>query len=142
MARSFDLLIVDDDAAQVLLLGLLLQELDLSHRYHHCSSGAETLDFLHRRPPFEQAPRPHLILLDLNMPGMDGCEVLRRVKSDPELRSIPVVMLSTSRSLEDVHACYDAHANAYIKKPTDLDSNVAMLRHLDQFWTDCELVPG
>ncbi len=142
MTRSFDLLIVDDDAAQVLLLGLLLQDMDLSHRCHHCSSGAETLDFLHRKPPFEQAPRPHLILLDLNMPGMNGCEVLRRVKSDPELRSIPVVMLTTSRSLEDVHACYSAHANAYIKKPTDLASNVAMLRHLDQFWTDCELVHG
>jgi|tagenome__1003787_1003787.scaffolds.fasta_scaffold20348797_1 CheY-like chemotaxis protein len=142
MTRTFDLLAVDDDAAQVLLLGVLLQEMDLSHRYHHCSSGAEALDFLHRRPPFENAPRPHLILLDLNMPGMSGCEVLRHVKSDPELRSIPVVMLSTSRSLDDVQACYTSHANAYIRKPTDLAGNLAMLRHLDQFWTDCEFVPG
>lgn len=142
MGRSFDLLIVDDDVSQGSLVRTLLQEMGLSHRCHHCSSGSEALDFLDRRAPFQNAPRPHLILLDVNLPGMDGCEVLERIKSNPQLRSIPVVMLSTSRSLRDIDACYNAHANAYIRKPTDLAGNVAVLRHLDQFWNDCELVAG
>ncbi len=141
MSRAFDLLIVDDDAAQVALVRNLLRELDLTHRCHHCSSGEQTLAFLRRKPPFESAPRPHLILLDLNMPGMNGGEVLRKVKSDPELSTIPVVMLSSSRALKDVDACYKAHANAYIKKPLNLDGNLNFLRHLDQFWNDCELPP-
>jgi CheY-like chemotaxis protein len=124
------------------MLRTLLREMGLSYKCHHCSSGAQALDYLHRRPPFQNAVRPHLILLDLNMPGMDGCEVLRQVKSDSQTRSIPVVMLSTSRSREDVAACYTAHANAYMRKPTDLAGNVAMLQHLDQFWKDCELLGG
>jgi|SRR5947209_9378973 len=141
MARIFDLLIIDDDVSQVSLVKSLLRELGLPHRCHHCPTGPETLNFLHRRAPFQRAPRPDLILLDVNMPGMDGCEILRRVKSDPELRSIPVVMLSSSRALKDVDACYSAHANAYIKKPTDLEGNLAFLRRLDQFWSHCELAP-
>ncbi|MFL6417606.1 MAG: response regulator [Bryobacteraceae bacterium] len=141
MGRSFDLLIVDDDAAQVSVLGVLLQQMGMPHSYHHCSSGKEALDFLHRRHPYEQAPRPQLILLDLNMPAMDGCEVLRRVKSDPQLRCIPVVMLSSSRALKDIDACYCAHANAYMTKPMDLEGNMALLRHLDQYWNACELPP-
>jgi CheY-like chemotaxis protein len=141
MGRVFDLLIVDDDASQVGLLRTSLDELGLLHKCHHCSSGPQALDFVNRRPPFQGAPRPHLILLDLNMPGMDGCEVLRRIKSDPELCSIPVVMLSTSQALKDVNACYREHANAYIQKPGDLEGNLAFLRNLDQFWGSCEFVP-
>jgi two-component system response regulator len=138
--RSLNLLVIDDDAGEVSLLRTLLAEMRLSHKCYHCSTGAEALDYLHRKSPFEDAPRPHLILLDLDMPGMGGCEVLSRIKSDTETRSIPVVMLSSSLSNENVEACYMAHANAYIRKPTDLAGNVAMLRHLDQFWKYCELV--
>ncbi len=139
MGRSFDLLIVDDDTGRVSLLQTLIQDMGLSHRCHCCRNGEEALEFLYRRAPFQQAPRPDLVLLDLNMPGMDGCEVLRRIKSDDQLRSIPVVMLSSSRSERDVEACYSAHANAYIRKPMDLEGNMAVLRHLNDFWNDCEL---
>ncbi|HEX4772864.1 MAG TPA: response regulator [Bryobacteraceae bacterium] len=141
MGRVFDLLIVDDDPGQLRILESSLRELGLLHKCHHCDSGQKALDFLHRRAPFEGTPRPHLILLDFNMPDMDGCEVLRQVKSDPGLRSIPVVMMSSSRALRDINACYTEYANAYVSKPPDLEGNLDLLRHLDQFWSHCELVP-
>src|ERR1700749_4108688 len=99
MGQVFDLLIIDDDRDQVGIIKILLADLGLSHRCHHAASGATGLDFLRHKPPYENAPRPHLILLDLNMPQMDGCEVLRQVKSDLDLLSIPVIMLSTSQAL-------------------------------------------
>lgn len=142
MERSFDLLIVDDDVSQASMLRTLLRDIGLTHRCHHCCSGEEALQYLHRESPFENACRPHLILLDLNMPGIDGCEVLKRIKSDPHTQSIPVVMLSSSGSVENIVNCYMEHANAYIRKPADLAGNLAMLRHLDHFWKGCELTPG
>lgn len=132
--QSFDLLIIDDDAIQVDLVRMMMRELKLSHVCHHAASGLAALDFLNRRPPFENAPRPHLILLDLNMPRMNGCELLRLLKADEQFRSIPVVMFSNSDDLRDIEACYGEHANAYIRKPTDLNSNLSVLTELDRFW--------
>jgi len=136
MGRALDLLIVDDNPGQLKLVQALLQDLGLMHRCHYAQDGPKALDFLYRRTPFEEAPRPHLILLDLNMPGMAGCEVLRLVKSDSALCSIPVIMLSTSEALKDVDACYSEHANAYVVKPRDLESNLNLLRDIDRFWAD------
>ena len=141
MGRVFDLLIVDDDPGQLRLMQILLGELGLGHRCYYTSNGPKALDFLHRRAPLEEAPRPHLILLDLNMPGMNGCEVLRQIKSDPELCAIPVIILSSSQAESDVDACYREHANAYIHKPADLASNLGLLREIDRFWAECALVP-
>lgn len=141
MGRVFDLLIVDDDPVQLQLVQDLVRELGLLHRCHCVSDGGKALDLLRRRPPFEKAPRPDLILLDLNMPGMHGSEVLHRIKSDLELGSIPVIMLSSSEALQDVDACYREHANAYIQKPTDLESNLALLREIDRFWAELATVP-
>jgi CheY-like chemotaxis protein len=141
MARIFDLLIVDDDPAQLKILCTLLRELNLEHRCHYASSGQQALDFLKHKAPFQGAVRPNLILLDLNMPGMDGCEVLRQIKSDPELRTIPVVMLSSSQAIQDVDACYREHANAYVRKPTDLESNLKLLRDIDRFWAELVVLP-
>lgn len=139
MGRVFDMLVVDDDPGQKTLIQGVLGELGLSHRCHYAPNGPKALDFLRRTPPFENAPRPDLILLDFNMPGMDGCEVLHSVKSDPDLCSIPVVMLSSSEALKDVDACYREHANAYVLKPTDLESHLTLLRNLDRFWSQCVL---
>lgn len=141
MGRVFDLLVVDDDPGQLKLVRTLIADLGLLHRCHHASGGHEALDFLRRQSQFVNAPRPNLILLDLNLPGMDGCEVLRHIKSDPELRSIPVVMLSSSLAWKDVISCYQEHANAYIKKPMDLESNRNLLRDLDRFWAECAVMP-
>lgn len=141
MGSVLNLLIVDDEPGQLKLIQALFGELGLRHRCHYATGGCMALDFLHRRAPFENTPRPNLILLDLNMPDMDGCQVLHHVKSDPDLRSIPVVMLSSSQALKDVAACYQEHANAYIKKPTDLESNKNLLRQIDQFWSECVVMP-
>src|SRR5947209_6100251 len=94
--RTFDLLIVDDDPDQERITRQLMRELHVSHRCHFVANGAAALKFLHQIAPFEHAPRPQLVLLDLNMPGMNGCEVLREVKDDPQLRTIPIIILSSS----------------------------------------------
>lgn len=139
MGSSLDFLIVDDDVSQLYLVRALLADLGLSHRCHYASSGKVALDFLKRRAPFEQAPRPHLILLDLNMPGMNGCDVLRQIKTDVEFRSIPIIILSSSRSLADINACYEGHANAYLHKPFDLEGTRRILQDIDRFWSQVEV---
>lgn len=138
--RPLNLLVIDDDPVQVTLLQKLLQDLGLPHVCEPCVSGPLALDYLMRRPPFESARRPDLILLDLDMPGMNGIEVLRRVKSEPDLLPIPIIVMSSSRAVEDIAACYQQHANAYIRKPEDLEGNLNVLRNLDQFWAGCELI--
>ena len=142
MNAEFNLLVVDDDPGQVRLIRALLGHLGLSHRCHCALNGHSALDFLNKKPPFEHAPRPNLVLLDLNMPGMNGCDVLRYVKSDPELRSIPVIVLSTSQAAQDVNACYSEHANAYVYKGPDLESNLNLLRDIDRFWGAAAVLPG
>ena len=141
-SRNFacDLLIVDDDAGQVRLLEILLDELGLAHRCHRAFNGDAALLFLRKAPPYQDAPRPHLILMDLNMPDMNGCEVLRRIKSDPQLATIPVIILSSSQSSQDVGACYDNQANAYIVKPGNFDAAMAMMQSIDRFWCGTALL--
>lgn len=141
MDRALDLLIVDDDVGHVELFQVLIRELGLRHRCHHASSGTLALDYLKARSPFEGASRPNLILLDLNMPGLNGCEVLRIIKSDPGLRTIPVIVLSQSRNWSDVNQCYGDRANAYIGKPDDLDSNLRLLQQIDRFWGQIATLP-
>ena len=140
MGRVFDLLIVDDDPSQLRLVEVMIHDLGLQHRCHYASSGPKALDFLMRVYPFEHAPRPHLILLDLNMPGMDGCELLHLLKSNPSLLSIPVIVLSTSYAQQDVDSCYREHANAYVKKPADYEGTFNLLRDIDRFWAGTAVV--
>ncbi len=134
--RSYpcDLLMVDDDAQQLRLFELSLQELQLPLRCHFVLTGDAALAFLHRLAPYQDAPRPQLILIDLNMPGINGCEVLRLIKADPALSAIPVIILSTSDSDEAVEQCYANHANAYITKPRDFHASLDMIRTLYRFW--------
>jgi CheY-like chemotaxis protein len=139
--RAFDLLVVDDDIGQVQLLQVLMKELGLPHRCHHAPDGKKALDFLHRRPPYENVPRPDLILLDLNMPGMNGHEVVRTIKSSPDLRTIPVIILSSSRNQADVDESYREGANAYINKPSDLESNLRTIQGIDRFWAQVVRLP-
>lgn len=140
--RRRDLLIVDDDAAQVLLFRYSLRELGYHHRCHHVPGGTEALDFLRRNRPYEDAPRPDLIILDVNMPGMNGCQVLAKIKSDPELSSIPVVMFSMGVSQSEINDCYAQHANAYVQKPIDFQANLSLLNDLEQFWFQIARLPA
>jgi CheY-like chemotaxis protein len=106
----------------------------LMNNVHVAENGEVAMKFLRRQDPFEDAPRPDLILLDLNMPRMDGREVLAAIKDDPELRRIPVVVLTTSEAEEDILRSYDLHANAYVTKPVHFDRFMEVVRQVDEFF--------
>lgn len=109
-----------------------------------CSDGDEALDYLHRRGPYAdpaKSPRPGVILLDLNLPGTDGREVLSEIKADPSLKQIPVVVLTTSRDERDVDACYKAGASSYIQKPVDLDGFIKAIERLNGYWFEVVILP-
>ncbi|MBC7925453.1 MAG: response regulator [Bryobacteraceae bacterium] len=139
--RACDLLVIDDDAAQVDLFRHILVKLGLPHRCYHAAGGAQALDFLHAKPPYEGVPRPDIILLDLNMPGLDGREVLKRIKTDPDFKTIPVIVFSHSSSDSEINAAYGERANAYVGKPEDIESNINLLRELDRFWLNIAQLP-
>jgi CheY-like chemotaxis protein len=101
---------------------------------HVAKDGVEGIEFLHRQGQFADAPRPDIILLDLNLPRKDGREVLAEIKADPELRRIPVVILTTSTAEQDVLKTYNLHANCYITKPVDLDQFIAVVQSIETFW--------
>lgn len=129
-----DLLIVDDDTTQVYLFRQMLRELGHAHRCHHAPNGIAALDFLYRKAPYKDAPRPELIILDINMPGMNGCEVLSKIKADPALRAIPIIMFSVGMSQDDVNRSYSAHANAYVRKPEDYEASLRVVDQIERFW--------
>ena len=142
MARKIQLLLVDDDEADILICQEALKKAPFVHGIAVCRSGKQALDYLQRKSPYHKAPRPDLVLLDINMPGMDGLEVLRRIKSDPDLQRIPVCMLTTSDAKQDVAQAYAAHANAYVPKPGELDMFIAAVRRVVEFWTQDNELPG
>jgi CheY-like chemotaxis protein len=116
----------------------------LKNPIFRCVDGDEALDFLHRRGRFaspDKAPRPGVILLDLNLPGTDGREVLSEIKTDPHLKQIPVVVLTTSSDNRDVEACYRAGANSYIQKPVDIDGFMKAIERLNDYWFEVVILP-
>ncbi|WP_307868285.1 response regulator [Umezawaea beigongshangensis] len=137
-----DVLLVEDDAGDALMIEEALSEGDARVRLHVVRDGSEAMAFLLRAGDHSRAPRPGLILLDLNLPRMDGREVLAEIKSDHSLRSIPVVVLTTSSAEEDVLRSYDLHANAYITKPVDVDAFTRAVRQIDEFYTTIAKLPS
>jgi two-component system response regulator len=135
------LLIVDDDEGDVLIMQESLKKAPFAHDIAVARSGQQALDYLHRRPPYQKAPRPDLVLLDINMPGMNGLEVLRRVKSDPDLQRIPVCMLTTSDAYQDIVDAYAHHANCYVTKPVELQRFILAVREVAEFWTQVAKLP-
>jgi CheY-like chemotaxis protein len=134
----------DDDADDRLLAKDALAECKLPNDLHFVENGEELLDFLHRQGKFNtqvNAPRPGLILLDLNMPRKDGREALREIKSDPELRRIPVVVLTTSRADTDINRIYELGANSFIAKPTSFDELVKVMRIVSEYWLETVELP-
>ncbi|MBT0767837.1 response regulator [Kineosporia sp. J2-2] len=134
-------LLVEDDPGDVMMTREALEETGVTSRLNVVGDGAEALDFLYRREPYTDAQPPDLILLDLNLPKMNGRDVLAQVKEDPDLRHIPVVVLTTSEAEEDVLRSYDLHANAYVTKPVDFERFVAVVRHIDDFFVSIVRLP-
>ncbi|WP_410659321.1 response regulator [Amycolatopsis sp. lyj-112] len=132
--ESIHILLVEDDPGDVLMTREAFEHHKIRNSLSVVSDGEKALQFLHRRPPYEDAPRPGLILLDLNLPRKDGREVLNEIKQSPELRSIPVVVLTTSEAEEDILRSYDLHANAYVTKPVDFDRFTDVVRQIDNFF--------
>jgi CheY-like chemotaxis protein len=137
----FRILVVDDDPAAGYLLQKLMKDLQRPHELYLVKDGLEALDFLHRRGAYNHIPLPNLILLDVHMPRLSGLEALAVIKSDPELRLIPVIMLSTSNQPDEVRRSYEAHANCYVQKPTDLEGSVKLVQAVEAFWIDFALPP-
>lgn len=133
-ARPLGVLLVEDDPGDVMIAREALHAADLDTRLDVVSDGVQALDFLRQRGEFAGVGRPDIILLDLNLPRMSGHEVLAAVKSDPRLRRIPVVVLTTSTSAEDVSRSYDLHANVYVPKPVDFHDFAAVVKKIDEFF--------
>jgi chemotaxis family two-component system response regulator Rcp1 len=139
--RPFHILLVEDSPADVLLTREALSDSKLLVELHVAENGRDAMNFLRRTGSYLGVPTPDLVLLDLNLPLKDGREVLSEVKADPELRSIPVVVLTTSQAEEDVLRAYGLHANCYITKPVDFESFVNVVRSIQQFWFSIVTLP-
>lgn len=137
-----DVLLVEDDDGDVLMTREAFEHHKIRNKLHVVQDGEEALQFLHREGPYADAPRPGLILLDLNLPRRDGREVLAELKADPELRVIPVVVLTTSEAEEDILRSYSLHANAYVSKPVDFDRFIDVIRQIDDFFVTVVKLPG
>jgi CheY-like chemotaxis protein len=114
---------------------------EITHQLHHVADGVEAMAFLRQEDGYAGSPRPDLILLDLNLPRMDGRQVLEQVKGDPHLRAIPIVVLTTSDADEDILRSYELHANAYVTKPVDFDRFVETVRLTDEFFVNVVKLP-
>ncbi|MDS0473837.1 response regulator [Natrinema sp. 1APR25-10V2] len=135
------ILLVEDNPGDVRLTKEAFKQGRIENDLHVVSDGIEALDFLTQRGDYADAPRPDLILLDLNLPGKDGEDVLEELKDDPALRSIPVIVLTSSRAEEDVVKSYELHANAYLTKPVDPDEFIETVRAFEKFWFSVVRLP-
>ena len=135
-------LLVEDNPGDVRLTKEALKEGKLLNQLTVVGDGVEALSFLRKQGIYADAPQPELILLDLNLPKKDGREVLAEIKADPNLRRIPVVVLTTSSSEEDILKIYDLHANCYITKPVDLEQFMGVVKSIEDFWVSVVKLPS
>jgi CheY-like chemotaxis protein len=142
MGEPIEILMVDDSMGDIRLAQEALKEGRVRNRLSVVHDGEQAMAFLRQEDGYEDSPRPDLVLLDLNMPRMDGREVLAQIKGDPSLRSIPVVVLTTSEAEADIVKAYDLHANAYITKPVDLEAFLDAVKVVEEFWLTVVRLPG
>ena len=138
--RRINVLLVEDDPGDVLMTREAFEE-NLRNRLDVVTDGEAALGYLRQQSPYADAPRPDLILLDLNLPRRDGREVLQEIKADPDLRHIPVIVLTTSQAEEDVLRSYQLHANAYVTKPVDFEGFIEAVRQIDHFFVSVVQLP-
>ena len=139
--RRLEILVVDDDDADALMIEEALETTETNATVRRVADGREALDYLRRVGKFAEAHRPDLILLDLNMPRMDGRETLEAIKTDEDLKAIPVVILTTSGATPDIVASYQHRANAYVTKPFGLDDFEATVRQINKFYREVAVLP-
>jgi CheY-like chemotaxis protein len=132
--REVQILLVEDDEGDVIITREAFEYYQIHNALHVVGDGDKALRFVQRRGEYTQAPRPDLVLLDLNLPGRHGLEVLAELKSDPDLRVIPVVILTTSQAEEDISRSYSLHANAYVSKPVEAANFMNVIWQIDQFF--------
>ena len=140
-SRPIEVLLVEDDEGDVVMTREALEEGKVLNRLHVAADGVEAIEYLRREGEHAEAPRPDLILLDLNLPRRDGRQVLAEVKGDDDLRRIPVVVLTTSEAEEDILRSYDLHANAYVTKPVDFERFVQVIQQIDEFFISVVRLP-
>jgi CheY-like chemotaxis protein len=139
--QQIHILLVDDNEGDILLTREALDDARIVNKVSVAYDGMEAISFLKKKPPYRNTETPDLILLDINLPKMDGTEVLSIIKTDPDLKRIPVIMLTTSSSEKDILASYDNHANCYITKPVDLDRFMDVVRTIEDFWISIVKLP-
>ncbi|MBD1871515.1 response regulator [Oculatella sp. FACHB-28] len=139
--RPIEILLVEDNPGDVRLTREVLRDGKVNNHLNVVQDGTEALAFLYRQGNYSSAPRPDLILLDLNLPKKDGREVLVTIKEDNSLRRIPVVILTTSQAEEDILRAYNLHGNCYITKPVDLDQFIRIVKSIEEFWLTIVKLP-
>jgi len=139
--EPIDILMVEDNLADVELTIEAFRDASVLNRIHVAEDGEQAMAFLRRQEPYQDAPRPDMILLDLNLPRKDGREVLVEIKNDPEFARIPVIILTTSSDERDILQAYDQHVNAYLTKPVGLDEFVRIVQTLEDFWLTVARLP-
>jgi len=140
-AEPVEILLAEDNPGDAKLTRKALEQGNILNNLHVVTDGVEALSYLNREGEYADRPRPDLILLDLNMPRKDGRDVLEEIKSDPDLRRIPVVVLTSSAAEEDIVQSYDLHANAYLTKPIDFDGFLDVVGSIEQFWLSVVKMP-
>ena len=139
--EPIDVLLVEDDEADALIIREAFEYYKIRNRLHVVTDGEAALAFLRNLPPYQDAPRPGLILLDVNLPRRDGLAVLAELKQDPALLMLPVVMLTSSHAEEDILRSYSLHANAYVSKPVDFEHFIEAIRQIDDFFLTLVRLP-
>ncbi|MGC1394037.1 MAG: response regulator [Coleofasciculaceae cyanobacterium] len=137
-----EILLVEDSPSDADLTVEALNHGKLLNNLHHVEDGIEALEFLYRQGKFKSVPRPDLILLDLNLPKKDGHEVLEEIKTDPSLKLIPVIILTTSTAQQDILKTYELNCNCYITKPMDLDQFICVVKLIELFWLTIVKLPS
>jgi chemotaxis family two-component system response regulator Rcp1 len=142
VGKPIDILLVEDNPGDVRLIQEAFKSGKIRNNLYIVHDGVKALDFLHQKDSFTEVPRPDLILLDLNLPKKDGRQVLEEIKYESDLRRIPVVILTSSKTDEDILRSYDLHANCYIPKPVDPNEFIHVIRSIESFWLTVVKLPG
>ncbi|MDZ7721722.1 MAG: response regulator [candidate division KSB1 bacterium] len=140
-AKCIEILLIEDNPGDVGLTEAALEENKMRNQLHVAKDGEEAMQFLFKQDKFSDAPRPDLIILDLNMPKKDGRDVLKEIKTNPDLKKIPVVILTSSKAEKDIIKSYNLHANCYIKKPLDFEQFIQVVQSIEHFWMSIVVLP-